>query len=349
MASTSKSTRRSTQARRRRDLVAARSQSAGASSTAAARAEMEGQFTAVLTEATISQWMNAHGLDLTRRDAMLDYIAVGATVMCWRNTHLENTHAGEMDDPESCEMPAGLTGVAAPAERERLERSLALARAGHGIPEDVMLRLNTATVMQVREVLDRALPGDLRELPEEPSTYEDLPGSLLALYELLGDPGRVIPVGCTSSLRAVDVFDDWGAYVQDLDSKWGRLLHVESVVGMRRLVCLLALIARLYSPSWFPQPGWAPAMAQLRADAPDRTNDASARDADARAEGSQWSPNAQDDEFWEALTVSPWRLNGVHAWWLIATRTRLDFLRATNPTLPPGCPPLNFFTLSFLI
>ncbi len=127
--------------------------------------------------------------------------AVGLTVLAWRNTELENVHAGHVlagegrdDDPLD-----QLSEVADPAERFRIEQLAVRSRTGHGIPDDLMLRLNASTALHIRSILARRLPSGASqrgfELQSEPG---GLPCYLRPIIEVLTDPCREMVVGCAS-------------------------------------------------------------------------------------------------------------------------------------------------------
>ncbi|SRR6266545_1843607 len=175
---------------------------------------------AVVPEAWLSDhqwlaWTRDHGLDLTDRGQLLDAAAVGLSVLCWRNTSLEDVHAGQerferlerdgsdLDDP----------AVLAEEKQARREHDRALyadwdaladvdgdesrrigvlldgREWGFGIP-DIMMRLNISTALDVREVLDYSLTEPVTEPGAELAYHRrGVPGHVVELLELLQDPG----------------------------------------------------------------------------------------------------------------------------------------------------------------
>jgi hypothetical protein len=130
-------------------------------------------------------------------------VAVGLTVLCWRNTALEDVHAGveriqrlerlgkDPDDPdvkaeerrarrEHRELLNANWNVLAdvdPDKSARISVFLDGREQGFGIPDDIMMRLNISTALAVRDMLDNVLPDSVTEPGTEmaPTTGERCP------------------------------------------------------------------------------------------------------------------------------------------------------------------------------
>ena len=283
------------------------------------------------------------GIDLTDRGQLLDAAAVGLTVLCWRNTSLEDVHAGveaaEDLDAQLAAAPSeelreevrrtaetekrsvrtalsdGLDSyehAADPAEVQRINMLLAYRERGFGIPDDVMLRLNVSTVRSVREVLDAALPHSIGtpgvELPYPP---DSAPEHVRELVAVLTDAERTMTVGA-ATVTAGDVLGrTWDQYADDAMTKVGPHLRFADLLGTRRAVWHIALSGRSYARRWFPQRAWQPAVEHIR--------DAlvHGRMEDAVRDTTRWQPDAADEPFWYALSTAPERLNGRQARWVM--------------------------------
>lgn len=112
--------------------------------------EVARQFVAMMSDEKLIQWGHSLGIELTERDQLLDAAAVGFTVMAWRNTSLEDIHAG-----------------------------------GGRLTDTVMMRANIATACQVRDVLDDLLPEGVTVPGEVLVEQGQLPSVIVELGALL--------------------------------------------------------------------------------------------------------------------------------------------------------------------
>src|SRR5438105_12781050 len=75
---------------RKAKAAPARAHHRGGSRNPTDRSKLE----ALLTDEQLLAWGRDLGVELTERSHLLDSAAVGLTVVCWRNTVLEDIHAG---------------------------------------------------------------------------------------------------------------------------------------------------------------------------------------------------------------------------------------------------------------
>ncbi|WP_189041404.1 hypothetical protein [Micromonospora sonchi] len=268
-------------------------------------------------------------------------MAVGLTVLCWRNTALEDVHAGvervqrlellgrDPDDPDvhaeerrarrdhyqllnaNWEMLADID----PDESVRTDVFLDGREQGFGIPDDIMMRLNISTALDVRDMLDDVLPDSVTE-PGAEITYDrrSVPEHIAALVELLQDPDRELTVG-GSAVAAGDVLGaTWDEYAEDVMRKVATHIKVTDLIGARRALWYAGLSGIIYASAWFPNPWWSRAVDLLR--------DAI---ADNRAVEVLYSPERVteiplDDEFWQTLSSRPAELTGPQCAWVQDTR-----------------------------
>lgn len=330
---------------RKAKTARARSHQRSGSPSHTDRAELDALF----SDEQLLAWGRDLGVELTERSHLLDSAAVGLTIVCWRNTVLEDIHAGgerrdRLDEGlESTTDPDSLAAFEAGYEQERHEfydrldadidsyiavadpaegariRTLLTGRAdGFGIPDDVVLRLNASTARQVRDALDATL-GQVATEPsaEMPYRRSEVPNYVSAVYGLLEDPDRPVTVGA-GAIAAGDLFGPaaWDRYLVDLDRKLALPVRFCDLVGARRALWYAALSGASYARHWFPAPAWATGVASLRAAL-------AAGDFDRvvwegrYAPPATWAPAADDEAFWEALSSSPERLNGRQAQWII--------------------------------
>jgi hypothetical protein len=143
-------------------------------------------------------WSAAHGLDVTDWDQLTRAAAVGLTVLLWRNTALENVHAGDADKSAAAEhfgrVDADLDSyidVEDAAEGPRIELILEGITRGYGIPDDIMFRANASTAAEIHEILCEELPEDVAvpgsDHPLDPDT---LPDWMLVVLDTLQNPER---------------------------------------------------------------------------------------------------------------------------------------------------------------
>jgi hypothetical protein len=306
----------------------------------------------LLTDERLLSWGRDLGIDLTKRDQLLDTAAVGLTIMCWRNTELENIHAGcerrdavdghiatlgddadevlvarlledydlarHQFDAELYADRDALEGVADPAEHIRIERLLRGRQDGFGIPDDIMMRINIATVLAVRAELASTAADALiepgAELGYHPDSVPDFVGSLVQVLE---DPHREMAVG-PATVAVIDLFGEarWDRYLEDLYRKVAVPIRFADIVGARRALWYAALSGVSYGSEWFPTPQWGRAVASIR----DALRSGRLDDV-VYAEGG-WLPGVEDDAFWNALELEPNRLNGRQARWVIDSEFR---------------------------
>lgn len=318
----------------------------------------------LVTDERLLRWLRAAGVDLTVRDQLLDTAAVGLSVILWRNTALEDIHAGrERYDAVHAREEAGASGedveqmfaeakaaaraqradldagletyadVADDRERARLALLIDQRRCGAGIPDDVMMRINVSTARQVRAVLDEQLPQSAAEPGGVlPYTRGGVPDFLFGVYAAVIDPDRpmtvgpaVITVGALLGERGTDEFRS------SVLEKMGPLLAGADQLGARRLLWLVTLTGAGYAGGWWPSPAWPAAVADLRkalvAGEIERVMH--------QGSGDRWSPIPDDEAFWSALAHNPEALNGRQAHWVIGSRLR-DRIREHRLSLAAG-------------
>ena len=285
-----------------------------------------------------------YGLDLTDREQLLDAAAVGLTVLCWRNTRLEDVHAGverdtrlERDgqDPQDpavkkrerqarqqhrAALDAGWDDLATmdPDETRRLSRFLDGRKQGFGIPDDIMMRLNISTALDVRAALDEDLPGEVTDpgavLAFDRRSTPEYVGGLVALLE---DSDRELIVGGTSVTAAAVLGDTWGKYVEDVYEKIGPHIKYCDLLGARRAVWHIALSGVSYASAWFPNPWWGRAVDMLQR----VVTGGPPSDAFHFADRATPAPPPAD-AFWDTLAERPALLNGPQCAWVGTTRLR---------------------------
>jgi hypothetical protein len=296
-------------------------------------------------------WAQDYGLDLRDRDQLLDTAAVGLTVLCWRNTALEDVHAGgersqalehvgnDPDDPviqaeeeqarhtfdEKLDADWDVLAEVDPDEAARIEVLLEGREQGFGIPDDIMMRLNISTALNVREVLGEVLPNSVIE-PGTELTYDDesAPDHVVELVELLQDPDRLLTVGGTSTTASDLLGGTWDKYTEDVMRKIGIHLRFCDLLGTRRALWYASMSGILYASDWFPNPWWARAVDQLR----------NALQEDRRGQVFYFPERATSipepsESFWETLLAYPNELNGPQCDWVQRTRLR-DFIHAVR-------------------
>lgn len=283
--------------------------------------------------------------------------------MCWRNTVLEDIHAGgegrdrldealhnaadaatvaateaayeeeleEFYDRLDADIGSYIS-VADPAEATRIGTLLAGRARGFGIPDDIMLRLNASTAGQVRTALDATLDEAATQPGAEmPYPRSGVPDYVAAVYGLLRGSERPLTVG-SSTFAAGDLIGPatWDRYLVDLDRKLAQPVHFCDLVGARRALWYTALSGASYAPHWFPAPAWAKGVASLSAALAAGDFDRAVWDA-RYAPPATWTP-ADDDPFWATLSSSPRRLNGRQARWIIKFSRLRDHLRDARET-----------------
>jgi hypothetical protein len=297
-------------------------------------------------------WARDYGLDLRDRDQLLDTAAVGLTVLCWRNTTLEDVHAGgersqalgrvgiDPDDAavqaeeeharhafyEALDADWDTLAEVDPDESARIEVLLEGREQGFGLPDDIMMRLNISTALDVREALGEVLPMAVTE-PGVKLFYdhESAPDHVVELVELLQDPDRLLTVGGTT-IAAGDVLGDtWEVYTEDVTRKIGIHLRFCDLLGARRALWYASMSGILYASDWFPNPWWTRAVELLR----------NAYQDDRTAEV-YYSPERvtkvpeSSEAFWELLLAYPAELNGPQCAWVQRTRLRDLILTVRN-------------------
>ncbi len=297
-------------------------------------------------------WGWDRGLDLRDREQLLDAAAVGLSVLCWRNTVLEDVHAGveraerlerSHQDPEDPHVAAQEKQIR-DEFYERLDANWdALAEAdadettrigvllegreqGFGIPDDIMMRLNISTAVEVREVLDEVLPGAASEPGAEiPFPRKQLPNHALYVIQLLEDPDREIAVGGTAVTAEEVLGDSWDQYTEDLYAKIGMHIHFCDLIGARRALWYAAISGVVYAESWYPNPWWVRSVNELQhAFAGGRTGETfylreHAKDLPEPA-----------TNFWDRLRDHPAHLTGPQCSWIQRTRLRLIIQEQSN-------------------
>ncbi|MGX6608572.1 hypothetical protein ACWKSP_41640, partial [Micromonosporaceae bacterium Da 78-11] len=184
------------------------------------------------------------GIAVTDPAELAAFALIGLTVAVWRNTALEDLHSGWADD--NTPYP--------PATRERGDdvlRTQAIAEGvgtGGGIPDDVMLRLNTWTQHQLSEHVTADVIN------------------LAAVQAILRDPGRTLQVGDAQVSAGVffgDQFTEMAASINDACDRLRAYAHRE---GDQTLVYALAVSGRAYASDWWGSPYWLDTVNRLPAD-----------------------------------------------------------------------------------
>lgn len=292
---------------------------------------------AALPEAFFSdeQWLAwgcDRGLDLSNRDQLLDSASVGLTVLCWRNTVLEDVHAGgEREDrigDEASEREARrahrlkldrdikIIRQADPDEHARMRVLLDGRAQGFGIPDDVMMRLNVSTARDVREVLAETLPSAVTEVGTELAyRCSEAPDHVTTLVGLLQDPNRELTVGGSRVTARAILGASWDEYRDDVIRKITTHLTFCDTIGARRALWHVALSGTIYATEWFPSPWWRAAVRMLR------HGSTGADDI-----GIDRMPQATDDrcpfgdDFWDGLMNEPETLNAQECLWVQGSR-----------------------------
>lgn len=278
---------------------------------------------------------------------MLDTVAVGLTVLCWRNTCLEDVHAGvermahlqvsgkDPDDPvvraaeeraeheyfEALDDSWDVLAEADPDESARIGVLLDGRAEGFGIPDDVMMRLNISTTLDVRAVLDEVLPESITQAGTDlPYNRRTVPDHVTAVVDLLQDPDRELTVGGTSVAAADILGDSWGQYTEDVIRKVSSHVKFCDLIGARRALWYAGLSGALYASAWFPNPWWGRAVDLLYHAV-----------ADGRLAEAFYAPERMadvpvpDEAFWATLRTRPAELRGPQCNWVQRSRLR-DFI-----------------------
>jgi hypothetical protein len=287
-------------------------------------------------------WGRDRGLDLTDRDQLLDGACVGLSVLCWRNTALEDVHAGveRAGRLQRRGQDAHDTAVAAaedlarrahraaldvnldvlddvdPDERSRIGVLLQGRKRGFGIPDDIMMRLNISTARDVRAILDTALPDSVT-VPGAELAYDrrEVPAHVWMIVEALQNPDRELTVGGTRVAAGRVLGDSWDEYEHDVVDKISAHVRVCDLIGARRGLWHVALSGVTYASGWFPNPWWRRAVQALRGALLDNRLDEVFHRPDLMEEAP-----LPDEAFWEALATRPETLNGRQCRWTQKTR-----------------------------
>jgi hypothetical protein len=265
----------------------------------------------------------ALGVDLCDADQLIDAAAVGLTIMLWRNTLLEDLHAGDGSTPRWDTTLADLEALevaADPDEGDRLIAVVAGAGVGEGIPDDVMLRANCSTVDDVRAALTATFdPSWVSPSAPIPAAPGDVPAFLVAALTALVDPDRTVRVGC-AEVATAELFGSW--WQTHADEVQGEcavpLLRCADSAGVRAALWATAVSGASYGAGWFPNRPWIDAVDRLELLA-DHDESTALHALDGPHRGA-WRTGG----FFEALRSEPWRLNGRQAAWVC--RSRLRFL-----------------------
>jgi hypothetical protein len=186
---------------------------------------------AELRELTVSchrQTFGAHAPD----DGSL--ASIGLTVALWRNSVVEDLHAG--GDP----------GRRADDDELRRREGWAPVTRTSGIPDEVMLQLNVSTFRQLRSLLrSRGLDPD-------------------ALGRRLCDPRRVLTLGPVTVEFGELFAPVWDELIWDADGclsrQPGKLAVTLEMVGRETLWQGCELFAASYASHWFGTPWWTQAV-----------------------------------------------------------------------------------------
>lgn len=268
-----------------------------------------------ITEAEVAQFLRLAGVDPDSSDDMFRALAVGLTVYLWRNTCFEEAQCGFYPDIPGCPeeqleeiqenrlnahhallnaMLQPLSQIADPKEANRIWAIIYGVPLGMGLPGDIMMRANTHTTYQVLQQLRHLIDPHELQLgsPIQPTAID---GWLTELCHALEDPERPISLGCiTVDAEKLFPLEDstFEEYVDDMYSKANYLLAVADKAGIRQTIGMLAYTGAAYAGHWAFTPAWDEAVKAYRdsLDAPNET-----------------------DDYWTALTTTPWLLNGKQA------------------------------------
>jgi hypothetical protein len=291
-------------------------------------------------------WGRDRGLDLTDRDQLLDGACVGLSVLCWRNTVLEDVHAGaeraerlgrrgqDGDDTavaaaenrarrahrDALDANLEVLDDVDPDEQSRIGVLLQGRKLGFGIPDDIMMRLNISTARDVRAILDAALPDSVTA-PGAELAYDrrEVPAYVWRIVEALQDPDRELTVGGTRVAADRILGDSWDEYEHDVVDKISAHVRVCDLIGARRGLWHVALSGVTYATGWFPNPWWRRAVHALRGALLDERLDEVFHRPDLMGDAP-----VPGDAFWEGLATRPETLNGRQCLWV--QRTRLGAL-----------------------
>lgn len=242
----------------------------------------------------------ALGLDLTDRDVLLRAAAHGVMTMVWRNTNLEDIHAhGELpalftlqDLPRDgfgvWRLRYGMDSGAdvlgefpddTDADAARTHAVVALRVKGFPLPDDIMMRANTATVQLLWQLLVAHL-GD-QDAGEDTSQDSDqrFDEFLTAMYALITDPRRRLEIGSTTVVVAdllgrraphPDLESGWMGYLAQADIKLGALRSMVATLGTLRVLFALVILGAMYGTGLYPLPAWYEGLSALAAVDPSR-------------------------------------------------------------------------------
>jgi hypothetical protein len=224
--------------------------------------------------------LRACGLHLETPAELAAMASIGLAVRLWRNTELEQMHDGSIGrvwferlqaalDDDSLErawerwrsaVDRHWEGVAAQmelleafpdaSELPRLEIVRAGMRIGYGIPDDVMFRMNAATVTFLVPLVE--------DLLAKPPVDGDWAADLaFAVW----DPEREIEIG-EGKWSVLDLHDALGldAWAEELPTAVEEAVHrlavLHDLAGFESAVRVAALTAAGYAPAWAGTPWW---------------------------------------------------------------------------------------------
>jgi hypothetical protein len=250
----------------------------------------------VLLEATLRHQV---GIDPFRVGPVLDLAAVGIVNSAWRNSPVEDWHAG--DGP---------------------------------LTDGAMLRVNAHTTWRVREIV-RRWRSDIRVAPGESArVLDDLDTDAVdqlavRIWRWLVRPSRRLPIGLTLAELAATGLEE---YVDHADGAMGSFAAMAEERGARHAMWRSAAHAGLACRSWWGTPGWPRLVTTFLAVLDDLEHEHWRTAGSDRVRPVEPAQVIDRAELRQVLLRRPWDLDADAAEWVVGMG--IGYLRPPVPPLP---------------
>lgn len=230
-------------------------------------------------------------LDEVRHDEFVRLVAIGVTLDLWRNSPVEDAHAGQSDlwDGDMMRINAFTTS--------RVLRIVVAWEADWDLALDDTAGLREVDVEALGDLLDRVRSWLVR-------------------------PGRTVPDGRSVGVLLGAELDD---YVDHVDTRTDIMLDMADSLGSDRVILLLALQAARGAEQWWGHPSW-PALVYRFLAALDDPADEHWR-GQREACGTEPAALHERDHARTILLRTPWQLDRDTADWIV--RSGIGYLRSS--------------------